>query len=86
MLGRLRVHSLIEKTRYRIERDGRVWEVDEFHGANEGLIIAEVELEDEDQAVALPDWVGREISDDPRYLNVSLARQPISQWAPSEKA
>ena len=58
-----------------------VWEIDVFHGDNEGLIVAEVELEAVDQEVALPDWIGAEVSADPRYFNSSLVAHPFSSWA-----
>ena len=65
--------SVIDKTRHRIEFRGHVWEVDVFHGANEGLVIAEVELADESVSPELPPWVGVEVSDDARYFNANLA-------------
>lgn len=71
---------LIEKTRHKILHNGLSWEVDEFWGDNEGLIIAEVELTDPDQLLDLPDWVDREVSHDPRYFNAALARQPYRSW------
>ena len=71
---------LIEKTRTRIAIGKLVWEVDEFFGDNVGLIVAEVELEDENQAVDLPSWIGEEVSGDPRYFNSSLIRNPYSRW------
>jgi adenylate cyclase len=80
MLDRLCEHPLIEKTRYRIPMDGVVWEVDEFAGENRGLIVAEVELESEEQQVSLPDWIGREVTDDPRYFNANLVAHPFSRW------
>ena len=80
MLDRLCRRPLIEKTRYRIEVGGLVWEVDEFDGANAGLIIAEVELADERQPVELPDWVDREVTADPRYYNASLVERPYGEW------
>ncbi|MGD8616310.1 MAG: adenylate cyclase, partial [Gammaproteobacteria bacterium] len=58
----------------------QVWEVDVFEGANAGLVIAEIELGDEQQPFARPDWLGREVSDDPRYYNMNLCRRPFSQW------
>lgn len=70
----------IEKTRYRVHHGCHEWEVDVFHGDNEGLVVAEVELEDEAEAFALPDWVGEEVSDDPRYYNVCLTRHPYKEW------
>lgn len=81
MLDELCERSQIEKTRYKIEFDGLIWEIDEFGGENQGLIIAEVELTDENQTIKLPDWIGEEVSSDPRYFNVNLANHPFSQWA-----
>lgn len=69
--------SVIDKTRHRIEHHGHVWEVDVFHGANEGLVIAEVELEHEDANPELPPWLGEEVSDDARYFNMNLAQRPF---------
>ncbi len=80
MLDALCARPLIEKTRHRIEHGGLVWEVDEFAGENAGLVIAEVELEREDQEVSLPAWVGKEVSADDRYANSSLAERPFSTW------
>jgi len=71
---------LIEKTRYIIEHKGFRWEIDEFHGKNQGLIVAEIELEHEDQAFIKPDWIGKEVTGDPRYYNANLARIPYSEW------
>jgi len=80
MLDRLCERPLIEKTRYRIPGAGVVWEVDEFAGENRGLIVAEVELEREDQTLMLPEWAGREVTDDPRYYNANLVAHPYSRW------
>jgi CYTH domain-containing protein len=80
MLDRLCRGPLIEKVRYRIPHAGLVWEVDEFEGDNAGLVLAEVELAQEDQAIALPPWVGEEVTGDPRYFNASLASHPFSRW------
>ena len=71
---------LIEKTRYKVHIDGLVWEIDEFEGENRGLILAEVELESEDQAFERPSWLGREVSDDTRYYNSNLVANPFSRW------
>lgn len=71
---------LIEKIRYTLTVEGLVWEVDEFMGDNQGLIVAEVELESADQRMSLPDWVGQEVSHDPRYFNSNLAQHPFQQW------
>jgi len=81
MLDELCERPLIEKTRYRINQQGLVWEVDEFEGENAGLVIAEVELASADQVVALPDWVGEEVTTDPRYYNANLIANPFSRWA-----
>ena len=80
MLDVLCERPLIEKTRYRIEHQGLIWEVDEFDGDNAGLIIAEVELEEENQTVVLPDWIGEEVTDDPRYYNANLIANPYATW------
>ncbi len=72
---------LVEKTRYKIPHEGLTWEVDVFHGDNEGLILAEVELEREDTPVTLPDWAGAEVSQDARYYNSSLSKRPYKSWA-----
>ena len=80
MLDKLCERPLIEKTRYRVEHRGLTWEIDEFDGDNAGLIIAEVELEEEDQAIMLPDWVGKEVTGDPRYYNASLIADPFTRW------
>ncbi|WP_029006868.1 CYTH domain-containing protein [Azospirillum halopraeferens] len=71
----------IEKIRYRVEHAGFDWDVDVFEGANAGLVIAEVELESPDQPVPLPDWVGREITDERRYGNSWLCRHPLNPAA-----
>ncbi|HCF26973.1 MAG TPA: adenylate cyclase [Cyanobacteria bacterium UBA11049] len=81
MLDNLCEPPLIEKTRYKIEFGGLLWEIDEFAGENQGLIVAEVELTDENQVIELPDWIDKEVSDDPRYYNVNLAQHPYSQWS-----
>lgn len=71
---------MIIKDRYRVDFKGFVWEVDRFHGENSGLVVAEIELEHQDQDVPLPDWIDKEVSGDPRYYNASLVRRPYSQW------
>jgi adenylate cyclase len=77
--------SVIDKTRYEIGFAGHCWEVDVFHGENEGLVIAEVELEDESVCPELPPWLGAEVSTDPRYFNSRLAALPFSRWGRSEQ-
>mgnify|MGYP001482453174 FL=1 len=72
--------TLIEKTRHYIEHKGHTWEVDEFHGKNNGLIVAEIELESEDEKFEIPDWVGEEVTQDDRYYNMNLAIHPFTSW------
>lgn len=81
MLNNLCEPPLIEKTRYKIAIDDLVWEVDEFVGENQDLIVAEVELTDANQTINLPEWIGQEVSDDPRYYNANLVQHPYSQWS-----
>ncbi|NIA00371.1 CYTH domain-containing protein [Massilia sp. CCM 8734] len=80
LLDRLCQQPIIEKYRRRITFAGNVWEVDEFLGANAGLMFAEIELASEDQAFEKPDWIGEEVTHDRRYFNSSLIRLPFSQW------
>ena len=80
MMDALCVRPLIEKMRYRIQLNGLTWEVDEFMGDNAGLILAEVELENERQTIDLPEWIWKEVSGNPRYFNTSLVKYPFSQW------
>ena len=70
----------IRKTRYLVEFAGKRWEVDVFEGDNFGLVMAEIELEHEDERFELPPWVGQEVSADPRYANSNLAVNPFSRW------
>lgn len=80
MLEKLCFRPLIEKTRYRVPYAGMVWEVDVFFGENAGLAVAEIELESVDQAFARPDWVGKEVTADPRYYNTNLMLHPYRTW------
>ena len=80
MLATLAAGSLVEKTRYRVRFGDRLWEVDEFHGDNAGLVLAEIELEHEDEVVDRPGWLGAEVSDDPHYYSGQLAKVPFSTW------
>ena len=70
----------VEKIRFKEKIGELVWEIDIFKGENEGLIMAEVELADENQNVDLPDWVGDEVSSDSRYYNAWLSQNPYSKW------
>ena len=70
----------LSKHRTKITIGDCCWEVDEFHGTNKGLVIAEVELETEEQSFEKPDWIGEDVSDDPRYLNINLIQNPFQNW------
>jgi adenylate cyclase len=71
---------VIDKTRFRVSFGGHLWEIDVFHGGNDGLIIAEVELVAEAISPALPPWVGDEVSAEARYFNSCLAARPYANW------
>jgi CYTH domain-containing protein len=80
MLDGLCERPIIEKDRYKIPAGDDTWEVDEFLGVNQGLVVAEIELQSEEQSFARPDWVGGEVTDDPRYFNANLIAHPFSSW------
>jgi len=80
MMDALAEGEIVEKVRYRIEHQGYVWELDVFSGRNEGLVLAEVELDHVDEQPPLPPWVGGEVSDDARFFNARLAREPYDTW------
>jgi len=80
MLDLLCERPLIEKTRYREAFGGRTWDIDVFHGDNEGLVVAEVEVTSESERVEAPPCLGREVSSDPRYLNSNLISNPYKNW------
>lgn len=80
MLDELCMQPLIEKTRHYVEYNNHTWEIDEFHGINAGLVVAELEVDREDEAFDPPPWLGKEVSDDPRYYNVCLVEHPYSKW------
>jgi adenylate cyclase len=79
-LMNLCLRPLVEKTRYVIKYGGKRWEVDEFHGDNRGLILAEIELPSEDERIEIPPWIGKEVSGDLRYFNSYLSEHPYTQW------
>ena len=79
-LLKLCIPPLLDKTRCERLHEGFVWEIDEFHGANEGLIVAEIELPGEKTDFAKPDWAGEDVSDDRRYANSSLISHPWPEW------
>lgn len=72
---------IIEKTRYKYDYMGYIWEIDEFHGENEGLVIAEIELNNENESFSLPEWVGEEVTHDCRYFNSYLIKNPFQNWS-----
>lgn len=80
LLDGLCEQPLIEKYRRKITNGAHVWEVDEFLGANAGLVVAEIELGAEDEAFDQPEWVADEVTDDARYYNSNLIRHPFSNW------
>ena len=71
---------IIEKIRYSVPHNGVKWEIDEFLGDNLGLVLAEIELRSEDEKFDVPSWVGREVTNDPRYFNSNLATHPYRNW------
>ncbi|MGJ0486302.1 MAG: CYTH domain-containing protein [Methylomicrobium sp.] len=71
---------LIEKTRHYVRHGNNLWEIDEFEGANQGLIVAEIELDEIGQSFEKPTWLGAEVTDDLRYYNNNLALHPYSEW------
>ena len=73
-------YPLIEKTRHVVKYEGKTWEVDKFHGDNEGLTVAEIELDNENEEFGMPPWLGEEVTADYRYLNSNLAVNPFSRW------
>jgi CYTH domain-containing protein len=80
MLETLSTGGIVEKVRYSVKAHGMLWDIDEFLGANSGLVLAEVELDDEGQEIVLPEWAGEEVTGDVRYYNSRLARNPFSAW------
>lgn len=80
MLAALCSDGLIDKTRYRVPVGDHVWDVDIFHGDNDGLVVAEVELGSEDEHFERPAWVGKEVTDDVRFFNAYLAKHPFGSW------
>jgi adenylate cyclase len=80
MLDLLVQGPVLEKTRHLIPFEDHTWELDVFHGENQGLVVAEIELTHENETFAKPAWLGREVSADPRYYNVNLITHPWSEW------
>jgi len=71
---------LIEKTRFIVINDGNTWEIDVFEGVNKGLVVAEIELESETEKFEVPEWIGEEVSTDPKYFNACLINHPFTEW------
>lgn len=80
LLDTVCIKPIIEKIRYRIQAGNLTWEVDEFRGENKGLVIAEVELESENQEIKIPDWIGEEVTGNPKYYNIYLVENPYNTW------
>lgn len=80
MLEQFCRHRIVEKHRHFVVVDGHLWEIDEFEGKNRGLIVAEIELDSADQQFHRPEWLGQEVSGDPRYLNSYLSEHPYCNW------
>lgn len=85
LFTRLATGPLIEKTRHYVAVDGFEWEIDEFHGDNAGLIVAEIELDDVSQVFPRPPWLGNEVTELHRYYNVSLVAHPFKDWSDVER-
>ena len=80
MLDQLCKQPQVDKTRFIVEQGKFKWEIDEFYGDNEGLLVAEIELDDENEAFDKPQWLGEEVTEDPRYYNVNLIKHPFKNW------
>ena len=80
MLKNLCEEPQINKTRHHVHINQHTWEIDEFYDDNNGLIVAEIELRAEDEVFEKPEWLGEEVSDDPRYYNVNLIKHPYKKW------
>ena len=85
ILQTLAVGPVIEKIRYLVKVGLHIWEIDEFLGANQGLVVAEVEMDSEDELIEIPSWSAKEVTNISRYYNVSLSKFPFSAWSADEK-
>ena len=81
LLDTLCEKPLVEKTRHFVRHQGHLWEIDEFAGANAGLVVAELEVDHPDETFVRPDWLGEDVSRDIRYYNSQLARHPYTSWS-----
>jgi CYTH domain-containing protein len=84
-LFRLCEPGAIEKVRHWVKEGNHIWEVDIFYGANEGLVLAEIELQSEDESFDRPTWIGKEVTGDRKYYNSMLAKHPFSHWKENER-
>lgn len=80
MLDKMCHKPIIDKTRFDLLHKGKKWEIDVFNGENEGLIIAEIELQSKDEEFKIPPFIDREVTDDPRYYNAYIAKHPFCTW------
>ena len=81
MIDDLCIKPVIEKTRYTVKHTNHIWEIDVFSGDNQGLIVAEIELSSPDEVFEKPSWIGEEVSNDARYYNVCLVKNPYKTWS-----
>ena len=86
LLEDLCLKPIIDKTRYSVQAGRHTWEIDVFHGQNQGLVVAEVELGSETERVHVPEWAGKEVTGDERYLNVNLVQLPFRLWKATPRA
>lgn len=77
--------GIIDKIRHIVKHCGHIWEIDEFHGDNEGLVVAEIELASEDETFDKPGWIGKEVTGDRKYYNSMLTKMPYSRWHECDK-
>lgn len=80
LIDHICLKPVIEKMRYKINLHGNIWEVDEFFGENLGLVLAEIELNSVDQKFDRPDWIGEDVTEEPKYKNASLVKYPFNRW------
>lgn len=85
ILATLATGPVIEKDRYLVKVNTHVWEIDEFFGDNQGLVVAEVEMQSEDETFEIPSWAGREVTEEVRFYNISLSKHPFNRWTENEK-
>lgn len=85
ILATLATGPVIEKVRYLVKVGTHTWEIDEFFGENEGLVVAEVEMQSEDEEFEIPSWAGREVTEEVRFYNISLSKTPYNSWSEDEK-